>query len=139
MAKIPILVFFNSLHSSHSLCQDPFPYSLFHLSPFSRSSISHLCYVFIGHRTNLSFSPVFPYRDPYPLSYTDYIGLPRSFFLSTITPIFDRPLCYLVALCLSLYQWLFSYHVRCIGSQSGGTVGFGLCPLCLVALFARVL
>ena len=73
----------------------------------------------------------------FPLSYADYIGLPRSFLLSPITPISDRPLSYPVALCLSPYQWLFPYlPVQYIGSQSGGTVGLGLRPLCLVTLLA---
>ena len=41
--------------------------------------------------------------------------------------------------CLSPYQWLFPYlPVRYIGSQSSGTVGLGLHPLCLVTLLARV-
>ena len=34
-----------------------------------------------GHWTYLSFWPIFPYRDPLPLLYADYIGLPCSFFL----------------------------------------------------------
>ena len=73
-----------------------------------------------------------------PLSYADYIGLPRSFLLSTIPPISDRPMSYPVVLCLSPYQWLFPYlPVWYIASQSGGTVGLGLCPLCLFTLLAR--
>ena len=50
------------------------------------------------------FCPIFPYHDPFPLSLADYIGLPRLFLLSLITPIFNRPLYYLVADVLLLYH-----------------------------------
>ena len=98
------------------------------------------CYVFItGHRTYFPFWLIFLSQSS-SLRPTQIISdcfLP--FFLSLITPISDQPLYYLVVLCLSPYQCLPSYHVRYIGSQSGGTVGFGLCPLHLVTLFAQVL
>ena len=61
------------------------------------------------------------------------------FSLSLITPIVDRPLSYLVADPLSPYPCGCPYlPVRYIDSQSGGTVGLGLCPLRLVTLLARV-
>ena len=81
---------------------------------------------------------IFPYRDPIPLSYADYIGLPRSLSLIPYPHIFDRPLSYPVALRLSSYRSSGCYHVRYIDPQSGGTVSLGLCPLRLVTLFARV-
>ena len=99
------------------------------------------CYVFvIGHRTYSFHLLIFLYRDLPPLIIRRYHR--TAFFpfsLSVITSIVDCPLRYLVALCLSAYQWLFLYlSVRYIDSQSGGTVGFGLCPLRLVTLLARV-
>ena len=87
------------------------------------------CYVSItGHWTYLFFLSYLP------LSWSIITcRLHRTalllFFLSLITPISDWPLYYLVALCLSPYQCLSSYHVQYIGSQSSGTVGLGLCPL----------
>ena len=72
-----------------------------------------------------------------PLSHADYIGLPLSFLLSLITSIVDCPLHYLVADSLLLYPYCGSYHVRCIASQSSGTVGQGLCPLHLLTLLAQ--
>ena len=94
------------------------------------------------HRTSDLFTS-FAYlplsRSVFPLSYADTSDclFPISYPLSP--RIFDRPWYYLVARCLSLYQWLFSYlPVRYNDSQSGGTVGLGLCPLRLVTLLARV-
>ena len=76
-------------------------------------------------------------RPPSPYHTQIYRTAFFPFSLSLITPIVDRPLSYPVASCLSLYQWLFPYlPVRYLDSQSGGTVGFGLCPLCLVTLLA---
>ena len=88
----------------------------------------------------ISFCLISSYLDPLPLSQADYIGLPRSpFTYLPITPISDPLLSYPVALCLSAYQWLFPYlPVRYIDSQSGGTVGLGLCPPRRVTLLARV-
>ena len=81
------------------------------------------CYIFIKYQTQtyLSFCLIFPYHDPSSLSPADYIGLPCSFLLSLITPIFDHPLYYLVAVCLSFYQYSGVYLVRYIDPQSGGT------------------
>ena len=97
------------------------------------------CYVFVHKTSDLSFiSDLF-----------SFITISRSYhtqiasdclvplLLSLITLISNPPLYYLVADSLSSYQWLFLYHVRYIASQSGGTVGFGLCPLCLFTLLAR--
>ena len=101
-----------------------------------------MCYVFIGLWTaSLLIFLIFLYLDP-PSPY--HMQIHRTAFfpfsLSHITPIVDRPLSYPVVACLSLYQWLFPYRsVRYIDSQSGGTVGLGLCPLRLVTLLARVL
>ena len=95
------------------------------------------------HRTSdhhISFCLIFPYLDP-PSPYHTQIHRTAAFpfSLSLITTIVDRPLSYPVAPCLSLYRWLFPYlPVRYIDSQSGGTVGLGLCPLRLVTLLARV-
>ena len=45
------------------------------------------CYVFVGLWTvPSSFCLIFPYLDPLPLSYADYIGLPRSFLLILYHP-----------------------------------------------------
>ena len=93
-----------------------------------------ICYVSIGHRTYLSFLSYLPYCDPIPLSYADYIGLPRLCFLSLITPIVNHLLYYLVAVCLLPYQCLACYLVQYLNRQSGGTVSLGLCPLCLLTL-----
>ena len=93
-----------------------------------------ICYVFIRHQTYLSFLSYLPYHDPIPLSYADYIGLPRLCFLSLITPIVDHLLYYLVAVCLSPYWHLACYLVRYLNPQSSGTVSLGLCPLCLLTL-----
>ena len=87
----------------------------------------------------ISYCLIFPYLNPLPLSYADYIGLPHYLLLSLIPSIVNHPWCYLVALLLSLYQCPLPYPVRYIGSQSSGTVGLGLCPHRLVTLFARVL
>ena len=84
--------------------------------------------------SSLDFGPYFPsvlsspILIPFVLSYTDYIGLPRSSFLSLIPPISDRPLYYLVALCLSLYQYPPSYHVQYISPQSSVTVDLDYVP-----------
>ena len=51
--------------------------------------------------------------------------------LSLNTPIFDRALYYLVANCLSVYQWGCFYLVWYINPQSGGICSVGL-PLLLM-------
>ena len=72
----------------------------------------------------------------FPLSLADYIELPLPFLLSFIPSIVDHPWYYLVADSLLLYQCHGSYLVQYITSQSGGTVGLGLCPLRLFTLLA---
>ena len=89
------------------------------------------------YQTHLSFCLIFPYLNPSLLSLTDCIRLPRLYLLSLITPIFDCPLNYLVAEYLSPYQCQGSYLVQYIDPQSGGTGGFRLCPLSLLALFTQ--
>ena len=109
---------------------------------YSGGPVFH-AYVLRFHRTMdriTSYLLIFHYLDP-PSPYHTQIHRTASFpfSLSLIPRIFDRPWYYLVARCLSLYQWLFPYlPVRYIDSQSGGTVGFGLCLLRLVTLLARV-
>ena len=88
------------------------------------------CYVLIGLWTASfpsTLSSLIAIR--FPLSYADTSDCLVPIPYLPITPIFDRPLRYLVALCLSPYQSSGCYHVRYIGPQSGGTVGLGLCPL----------
>ena len=98
-------------------------------------TVHAICYVFVSLWTTSFHSVLSPIISiPFPLSLADYIGLPRPYLLSLITPIVDPPLHYLVALCLSPYPHLPSYHVWYIGPQSGGTVGLGLCPLCSLIL-----
>ena len=98
------------------------------------------CYVFVGLMDRIiSFYLIFPYHDPLsPYHMQIHQTAPFLFLIPYPPHIFDRPWYYLVAPCLSFYQWLFPYLVRYIDSQSGGTVGFGLCPLRLVTLLARV-
>ena len=77
------------------------------------------------HRT-LSIFPfclIFYISIPFPLSFADYIRLLRSYLLSLITLIFNWPLSYLVAVCLSSYQRCVCYLVQYIDPQSGGTEG----------------
>ena len=90
-----------------------------------------ICYVFvIGHRTYSLHLLIFLYRDLLPLIIRRYHRTASFLSLYPLSPhIYDRPLRYLVALRLSFYRWLLSYHVRYIDPQSGGTVGLGLCPL----------
>ena len=85
----------------------------------------------------LSYLPLS--RSTSPLSYADTSDCLLSYPYLPITPSPIVPDTYLVAPRLSLYQWLYAYLVRYIDSQSGGTVGLGLCPLHLVTLLARVL
>ena len=98
------------------------------------------CYVFVGLWTVSSLSVLslpISIHFPYHTQITSDCLVPFTYL--PITPISDPPLSYPVALCLSAYQWLFSYlPVRYNDSQSGGTVGLGLCPLRLVTLLARV-
>ena len=83
------------------------------------------------------FYLIFPYLNPFLLSPADYIGLPRSYPLSLITPIINHPLYYLVAVCLLPYQCHVCYLVWYVDPQSSGTVGLGLCPLCSLTLLAQ--
>ena len=87
-----------------------------------------------------SYLLIFHYRDLLPLIIRRLHRTASFLSPYPLSPhIFDRPLSYPVARCLSLYPWLSPYlPVRYIDSQSGGTVGFGLCPLRLVTLLARV-
>ena len=108
-------------------------------------SLYNMCHMLHFHWTSdhhhffLSYLPLSRSTSPYHTQITSDCLVPFSYPQSTITPISDRPLSYPVALCLSPYQWLFPYlPVQYIGSQSGGTVGLGLRPLCLVTLLAWV-
>ena len=93
------------------------------------------------HRTSdlfTSFYLIFPYRDPVPLITRRYIGLPLSYLLSLIPPHLRSTLVLSSGALLILLSVAVLYLVRYIDSQSGGTVGLGLCPLRLVTLLARV-
>ena len=90
------------------------------------------------HRTTDCITPLLSYlplsRSTFLLSYADTSDCPFPLSYPLSPRIFNRPWRYLVALYLSLYQWLFPYLVRYIDSQSGDTVGLGLCLLCLPTL-----
>ena len=83
----------------------------------------------------ISICLIFPYCDPLPLIICRSYRTASLLFSYPLSPhIFNRPLHYLVAGSLSLYQCRGVYLVRYIDPQSGGTVGLGLCPLCSLTL-----
>ena len=81
----------------------------------------------------ISFCLIFPYRDPLPPYHTQIHRTAPFFSLIPYPPhIFDRPWDYLSGALLILLSVAVPYLVRYIDSQSGGTVGLGLCPLRLI-------